>query len=170
MAARPRSLIPPWWVRRNRRGDVPTIVGEMQHTDAELEEKVDAGALVGDGIPLLAMSCSTAVITSGRHRAQCGAASELTSMEVSAGARVQDNIGKLAAAADFAGSRRSTQAIQVLLYEIAADFGDVGVRQAFRYWARDAAVTNLRAIEAAYWCDAEARGGQEHLFGVRRVE
>ena len=34
----------------------------------------------------------------------------------------------------------------------------------------DAAVADLGAVEAAHAGDAEARGGQEHLFGVRRVE
>src|SRR5262249_11277212 len=64
----------------------------------------------------------------------------------------------------------SAQSIQILLNEVATHLGNVGVRQALRERTRRAAVADLGAVEAAHAGDAEACGGQEHLFGVRRVE
>lgn len=64
----------------------------------------------------------------------------------------------------------SAQSIQILLNEIATHLGDVGVRQALRDRTRRAAITDVGAVEAAHAGDAEACGGQEHPFGVRRVE
>src|SRR6266850_803593 len=64
----------------------------------------------------------------------------------------------------------SAQPIKILLHEIAAHLGDVGVGQALGDRTRGAAVADLGAVEAAHAGDAEARGSQEHLFGVRRVE
>src|SRR5436190_1002310 len=62
------------------------------------------------------------------------------------------------------------QPIEILLHEIAAHFGDIGVDQAPGDRTRSAFVAYLGAVEAAHAGDAEARGSQEHLFGVRRVE
>src|SRR5438034_11153929 len=64
----------------------------------------------------------------------------------------------------------SAQPIKILLQETAPHFGDVGVDQAFGDRAGRAAVADLGAVEAAQAGDAETRGCEEHLFGVRRVE
>src|SRR4029077_109967 len=72
--------------------------------------------------------------------------------------------------APVCGRDASAQPIKILLHEIAAHLGDVGVGQAPGDRTRGAAVADLGAVEAAHAGDSEARGGQEHLFGVRRVE
>src|SRR5690242_4950364 len=64
----------------------------------------------------------------------------------------------------------SAQPIEILLHEIAAHCSDVGVGQALGDRTRHAAAADLAAVEAAHGGDAEAGGGQEHLFGIRRVE
>src|SRR5438034_8011187 len=64
----------------------------------------------------------------------------------------------------------SAQPIKILLQETAPHFGNVGVGQAFGDRAGRSAVADLGAVEAAHAGDAETRGREEHLFGVRRVE
>src|SRR5260221_2767214 len=66
--------------------------------------------------------------------------------------------------------RLSAQPIKILLHEIAAHLGDVGVGEALGDRTGRPAVADLGAVESAHAGDAEARGSQEHLFGVRRVE
>src|SRR3984885_3859672 len=64
----------------------------------------------------------------------------------------------------------SAQPSKILLHEIAAHLGDVGISQAFGDGSRHVAVADLGTIEAAHAGDAEACRGQKHLLGVRSVE
>ena len=54
------------------------------------------------------------------------------------------------------------------MYNIAADFGDIGVDEALRDWTRYTAVGNLGPIEIAHACDAE--GAQQLASAPLLVE
>src|SRR5882757_127874 len=60
--------------------------------------------------------------------------------------------------------------LQILADEIAADVLGIGVDQLLGDRSRDLAVGHRCAVEALDRQDAEARGGQKHLFGVGGVE
>src|SRR5215813_12890008 len=51
-------------------------------------------------------------------------------------------------------SRASAQPVEILLYEIAADVGDIGVDESLGDWAGRVAVAYLGAVESAHGTDA----------------